>query len=1030
MLKASETNLPGGAAANSPQCVLVVEDDEGLRNLIQKALGRAGFTVQGAPTGAAAVALMLANPGQALLIDQKLPDMTGSKLVATLKERGIRAPFVIMTGQGSEQLAVELMKLGAYDYIVKSLEMVELFPVVFQRLFRQLETEQKLQASERDLRQREERLRTILHTAMDGFWRVDPQGRLLEVNQAYCRMSGYTEAELLALGISDLETVETAADVGAHLARVLTAGKDRFETCHRRKDGSRFEVEISVQCQPGEPGYTVAFLRDITQRKQAEAALRRSEQRFRGYFELPLIGIAITSPEKGWLEVNDGLCAMLAYPREELVVKTWAELTHPEDLAADASQFKRVLAGEIEGYCLDKRFLRKDGQTVWTSLAVRCVRKPDRTADYFVATLQDITERKKAEAQLLRKQEQLELAQRSAGAGMWDWDMATGKIEWSRELYGLFGLDPDRAGAGFDAWRQAVHPGDLQPASDRIEQAVKDGKPLASEYRVVLPTGGLRWISALGNTVSGPDGRHLRMSGICLDITERKLAEQELRQSEERFRKLFGRHSAIKLIIDPETGAILDANEAAAAFYGWPVAELKRMRIQEINTLPAEEIMQAKTLPPSRLEFRHRRADGSIRDVEVFSNKIELAGKDILFEIIHDITGRRQLEVQLRQSQKLEAIGQLAGGVAHDFNNIMAAIMMNLGLLETREDLAPEVLESVKELQTEAQRAANLTQQLLMFSRKSVLEKKVLDLNEVVANLLKMLGRLIGEPIQIQFNSKGDLPFVKVDQGMIEQVLLNLAVNARDAMPQGGQLAISLEALEVDAERIKGHAHVAPGAFVCIQVKDTGCGMDKATIDRIFEPFFTTKEVGKGTGMGLATVYGIMAQHKGWIEVESAPGHGAMFRVFFPASKEENAQPKPPAFSAAVARGDETVLVVEDAASVRRVQVKSLQSQGYLVFEAGNGPEALEVWRRHAREIDLLISDMVMPDGMTGMDLARELRKDKPGLKVIISSGYNAEWSGRDRAAAAGIKYLPKPYPLGELLKAVRDCLDQPPNAP
>jgi PAS domain S-box-containing protein len=611
--------------------------------------------------------------------------------------------------------------------------------------------------AEEALRERDAQYRTILHTAMDGFLLVDMEGRFLAVNEAYCRLSGYDQESLLKMCIHDLELLETSADTLAHVEKIRTLGQDRFETKHRRKDGSTYEAEVSVQYRSEGGGQMYAFIRDITAKKQAEAALLESEKRFlafmhhlpaaafikdsdgrtlfanqyladlfgfknwecktttelvggaigqqmvdsdrkafeqgplkleetisdfqgvgrtfetikfpifmqgkpallggisrditerkqaeeklqesegrfRSYFEVPLIGIAITSLEKGWLEINDCLCDMLAYSRAELMEKTWAELTHPEDLAADVSQFNRVLDGSIDGYCLDKRFLRKDGQILWVCMAVRCVRKANGSARYFVATLQDLTERKK-------------------------------------------------------------------------------------------------------------------------------------------------------------------------------------------------------------------------------------------------------LEVQLLHSRKQEAIGQLAGGVAHDFNNILAAMMMNIGSLEQNPKLDTETQESLKELLAEAERAASLVRQLLLFSRKSVMEKKVLDLNEVVANLLKMLGRLIGEHVCLRFERANGLPVVEADQGMIEQVLMNLAVNARDAMPNGGRLVISLKIVSIGEGGIKGQVDVSPGPFVCLVVQDTGCGIDKANQNKIFEPFFTTKEVGKGTGLGLATVYGIAALHKGWVEVESEVGQGTTFRIYLP----------------------------------------------------------------------------------------------------------------------------------------------------
>jgi PAS domain S-box-containing protein len=389
-----------------------------------------------------------------------------------------------------------------------------------------------------------------------------------------------------------------------------------------------------------------------------------------------------------------------------------------------------------------------------------------------------------------------------------------------------------------------------------------------------------------------------------------------------------------------------------------------------------------------------------------------------------DVTDRKRLEEQLRQAQKLEAVGQLAGGVAHDFNNILAAIMMQLGLIQMSPNLDEETRIALKDLGVEAERAANLTRQLLLFSRRAVRTLEPLDLNDVVGNLLKMLHRLIGEHIKLELGDKISLPFIEGDAGMIGQVLMNLVVNARDAMPKGGTIAIRTAVAGFDeTEALLGSGR-RPGRFVTLEVSDSGCGMDPETLQKIFDPFFTTKEPGKGTGLGLATVHGIVAQHKGWVEVESQMGVGTTFRVYLPVVdgsrlKVSPNHPQPP-----VAGGKETILVVEDQHNVRRVLSQTLRVHGYAVFEAGNGQEAVTLWQTHGPKIDLLFTDMIMPEGMTGLELAARLRDLKPDLKVIISSGYSTEISDKNAIDRAGILYLPKPYEGHTLANTVRRCLD------
>ena len=407
---------------------------------------------------------------------------------------------------------------------------------------------------------------------------------------------------------------------------------------------------------------------------------------------------------------------------------------------------------------------------------------------------------------------------------------------------------------------------------------------------------------------------------------------------------------------------------------------------------------------------------------EVIFDASDQAGQ--LIGTVQDITEQKRLEDQLRQAQKMEAVGQLAGGVAHDFNNILAAILMSLGLLREEPQLSPEIQASLKEIEAEANRAANLIRQLLLFSRRQLPQRRPLDLNEAVGNLLNLMRRLLGEHIALEFQEKANLPWIEADAGMIEQVVMNLCVNARDAMPDGGRLTLSLEAVDLDAEAAQANPESRPGRFVRLAVADTGCGMDELTRKRVFEPFFTTKDVGKGTGLGLATVYGIVNQHQGWTEVESAVGQGSTFRVFLPvATAAAPPAPDSPPHPAQCG-GHETILLVEDEPAVRRLVSRCLLRNGYRVLEANNGVEALSLWREHGPAIDLLFTDMVMPEGMTGLALAERLRVEKSALKVIVSSGYSLEIASQGAPVGGRTAFLAKPYEMNALAATVRRCLD------
>jgi PAS domain S-box-containing protein len=396
-----------------------------------------------------------------------------------------------------------------------------------------------------------------------------------------------------------------------------------------------------------------------------------------------------------------------------------------------------------------------------------------------------------------------------------------------------------------------------------------------------------------------------------------------------------------------------------------------------------------------------------------------------LATVTRDITEHLNLEARLRQSQKMEAVGQLAAGVAHDFNNILTIIQAYTNLLQGSGQWRGDEIEYLKEISDAAQRAANLTRQLLTFSRRQVMQARLTDLNEVVSQVTKMLHRILGEHISLQFNYSPKLAAIHADVSMIEQIIINLAVNARDAMPNGGHLIISTESHEIQELYVHLHPESRTGQFVCLSMADTGCGMDQGTLSRVFEPFFTTKEVGKGTGLGLATVYGIVKQHQGWIEVESQPGHGSTFRVFLPAQQSKRIEPSQETrVHEERLGGGETIFLVEDEPAIRHLAKRILEHYGYRVVEAANGVEALARWKDYSEHIDLLVTDMIMPQGINGRDLAERLQAQDRTLKVIYTSGYSPDTVAKELLLREGGNFLAKPYHPKVLVKMVRDALD------
>lgn len=385
---------------------------------------------------------------------------------------------------------------------------------------------------------------------------------------------------------------------------------------------------------------------------------------------------------------------------------------------------------------------------------------------------------------------------------------------------------------------------------------------------------------------------------------------------------------------------------------------------------------------------------------------------------------RQQLD-QLQQARKMESVGQLAAGVAHDFNNILTIIQGNASLLVSDEQTSPAQANLATAILEASDRAATLTRQLVFFSRKQRMQLRVLDLNEVTRELMKMLGRVLGEQIELEFSGERDLPPVRGDRTMLEQVLLNLTVNARDAMPHGGRLRLATGRVEISEAAAQQNPEARQGLAVVLEVSDTGCGIPPEMLPRIFEPFFTTKEIGKGTGLGLATVYGIVKQHSGWVQVKSAIGQGTAFQIFLPPCSEQQAAEPPLAAARSMRLGNGRILLVEDEASVRALLQDFLTSSGYRVFAAQTAVEAEQIWRNQAGQIDLLLTDVVMPGGISGFELAEILQREAPHLKVIFTSGYSQELSSGRFHFREGVSYLPKPYLPQTLLDTIRECLDQ-----
>jgi two-component system, cell cycle sensor histidine kinase and response regulator CckA len=763
----------------------------------------------------------------------------------------------------------------------------------------------------------EEWLRSMLRAAMDGFWMLAPDGRLLEVNNAYCRMSGYSEPELLAMSIPDLEVFETGPEVTAHIAKVIELGQDRFETRHRRKDGSIFDVEVSAQYCAGEDGRVFAFLRDITEHKRAELALQQEQELY-----------------------------------EDLV----------NTLPAGAYRLRARIHGDW----------RTD---TWRTMA-EAQYSLDFASDRFCAIL---------------------------------------------------GIARQALAADPGVVSDLIHPADQENFNARNAEAMRDFNPFVWEGRIINGQQ-IRWVH-LESLPRLIDSETVLWTGILYDITELKRTEQALRERKEQLRVIFNTSQAGIILVGSQ-GTILLANNRMAEMFGMSLSQLIGTSYPD-HLHPAERELGDERMgqlirgeiQSVAVERHYRRADGS--DFWGFLSGKRIENPDgtlrALVGIIADLTEQKKLQEQLGQAQKMESVGRLAGGVAHDFNNMLSVILGHTELARAKVTDSPPLREHLEQIQLAAERSAAIVRQLLAFARKQTVTPSILDLNEIVESMLKMLRRLIGENIDLVWLPGKVLWSVKMDPAQIDQILANLCVNARDAVADIGRITIETGNVTVDPAFCAAHSGFSPGEYVLLTVSDDGCGMDQETLKNIFEPFFTTKGVGQGTGLGLAMVYGIVKQNAGCIDVDSEPGLGTRFKIYLPRHLK-GMQARTGTMEPA-SRGHETILLVEDEPAILDLGKELLEMQGYRVLTAGTPGEALRLAEEHSGEIHLLLTDVIMP-GMNGRELAEKLLSFYPGLKELFMSGYTADVIAHRGVLDSGMQFIQKPFSLATLTNKVREVLD------
>ncbi|HEX6536094.1 MAG TPA: PAS domain S-box protein [Gemmatimonadaceae bacterium] len=765
------------------------------------------------------------------------------------------------------------------------------------------------------------------------------------------------------------------------------------------------------------------------ERRMAEA-VRESEERFRVAFDQAAIGMAITSAEGRWLKVNRALCDILGYTEGELLASTFQDVTHPDDVPRSVAVLRRAVAGELDRYQLEKRYIHKRGHTVWVALNVAVVRDAGRDAPYVLAQMQDITERKQAEAALRESEARYEQIAAQAPGIVYQFvhrpDGSAGFTFVSEGAHALFGVSAEVIRRDPAALYDLIHPDDRPGFHASRTTAVATLAPWRWEGRAVLPTGEEKWVQVASRQEQQPDGSILS-AGLLVDITEQRRAAQRLEESEQHYRSLFDQNPDAIFSLDTD-GRFLSANPACEVVSGYRPDELigesfAALVVPEDLEVANASFGSAVAGEATRYEASIRHRSGRRVRTGVTNVPIIVGGCVVgVFGIAKDRSVQHELEEQLRQAQKLEAVGRLAGGIAHDFNNLLLVIQSYGAFATEQLSVGSPVRADLGEILKAADRAAALTGQLLAFSRQQVLQPSRLDVNEIVSGVATMLRRVIGEDIMLETELAPSLWPVHADPGQLEQVILNLAVNARDAMPRGGTLRLRTTNVSVGPTAARVRPGLEVGEYVSLTVEDTGVGISPAVLPNIFEPFYTTKGTGKGTGLGLATAYGIVTQSDGYIFADSTPGEGSRFTVLLP--RVAGAQPNDAGGPAASTSpgGTETILLVEDDTSVRTVVRRQLEQLGYRVRAARNGFEALEI-AAAAERIDLVLTDVVMPE-LGGRELVDRLRARRPALRVVYMSGYTDDEILRRGVMQSGTAFLEKPFTQPGLASAIRHALD------
>ena len=906
-------------------------------------------------------------------------------------------------------------------------------PPVFAAFIRDLTDRVRADAA---IKESEHRFRQLTDNISEVFWLGAADGRILYLSPAYEEIWGRPTSDLVGGRTQFLDTVHAEDRERVRVAFAGIAESGRYDVEYRivRPSGAIRWIHdraFPVRDDAGSIVRLAGIAEDISARRASDTAMRESEQLFRTLTEHSDEVVRILNPDTTTRYASPSLKRVLGYDPDEELGRSPLDHVHPDDLQKVMSSLQSVVRKPNSSECETYRFRHADGRyRILETTATNLIENP--VVEGIVCNTRDITEQSEAVRAVRESAARLERITANVQGVVFQLRVGLDqRISFpyvSDAIRTMFGIDPQRAMTDPRVVFDIIEPSDSRELRSIVLASAISGASWRWEGRVRVADSP-RWVAGMGRPEAQPDGSVL-FDSIILDITQQKRAEEAVRYQAQ----LLDTVEQSVIAVDLEA-RVTWWNRHAERLYGYSAAEAMGRPLGELIVPPDEDqsLVAWLAVPggASRSgEVRLRRKDGSvfIANITVAPTALADGTRTGTVGVAVDATERKSLEQQLRLAQKMETVGRLAGGVAHDFNNLLTVVKLHSELLLEEAPAGSTLQQDLDEIQKAAARGAALTRQLLAFSRQQVLEPKEFALDTVVHELERMLGRLIGKDVELVTSLDAAHARVLADPGQVEQVIVNLALNARDAMPRGGVLVISTGTVHVTQgeQRVRDPdgTPIRPGDYVTLEVRDTGTGMDAATRARIFEPFFTTKPVGEGSGLGLATVYGIVEQSGGFLSVESALGEGSAFRVHLPRVEATVVPVRHITDAAALpAPGAETILLVEDEPAVRTLACRILTQRGYTVLEASNGREALLIARERLDEIDAVVTDAVMPE-MGGPELVRHLLELRPGFRTLFMSGYTDDDILRKGELQPGAAFLHKPFSSEQLARALRDVLD------